>query len=243
MQQNLAASPAAYGSLYPGVDNRYLASATDYFTAAAGYRSLAGSYYPAEYHAALGNGYLDARHSLAEADKLYGSSAAAAAYMSDPRLCSTLRLDNKHGKDRLVQDGGKLIKEEEYTLHQDGAPAYTLPDQVPGHPSSVLYMSPTDHTIPKLQFSNHHHHAGGQGGHPGSPGLRLSPDSPRNASGDLNLQPSNSSSSSSAYCTFSLADICGVAAISTDSVSTLATQEVHTAAQGHHITNHASSST
>ena len=46
-----------YQSLYPGVDNRYLA-ATDYF-AAAGYRSL-GTYYP-EYaaHAALGNSYLD----------------------------------------------------------------------------------------------------------------------------------------------------------------------------------------
>ena len=38
---------------------RYLA-ASDYF-AAAGYRTaLAGTYYPSEYHAALGNGYLDA---------------------------------------------------------------------------------------------------------------------------------------------------------------------------------------
>ena len=38
---------------------RYLA-ASDYF-AAAGYRTaLAGTYYPTEYHAALGNGYLDA---------------------------------------------------------------------------------------------------------------------------------------------------------------------------------------
>ena len=37
---------------------RYLA-ASDYF-AAAGYRTaLAGTYYPTEYHAALGNGYLD----------------------------------------------------------------------------------------------------------------------------------------------------------------------------------------
>jgi len=96
-----------YQSLYPGVDNRYLA-ATDYF-AAAGYRSL-GTYYP-EYaaHAALGNSYLDVSggsripgltydQKLAEADKLYSSSAAA--YMSDPRLCSSLRLphpvDNKN---------------------------------------------------------------------------------------------------------------------------------------------------
>ena len=49
----------AYQTLYPGVDNRYLA-ASDYF-AAAGYRTaLAGTYYPTEYHAALGNGYLEA---------------------------------------------------------------------------------------------------------------------------------------------------------------------------------------
>ena len=81
MQQtaNIAATPAAaaYQTLYPGVDNRlffiffcsfilftyqifrYLA-ATDYFAATAGYRTaLAGTYYPTEYHAALGNGYLD----------------------------------------------------------------------------------------------------------------------------------------------------------------------------------------
>jgi len=105
-QANIAATPT-YQTLYPGVDNRYLA-ASDYF-AAAGYRSL-GTYYP-EYaaHAALGNGYLDVAagggriptlaydQKLAEADKLYSSSAAA--YMSDPRLCSSLRLgatDNKN---------------------------------------------------------------------------------------------------------------------------------------------------
>ena len=35
-------------------------AATDYFAATAGYRTaLAGTYYPTEYHAALGNGYLD----------------------------------------------------------------------------------------------------------------------------------------------------------------------------------------
>merc|ERR1719471_1146542 len=39
-QANIAGSPAAaaYQTLYTGVDNRYLATATDYFTAAAGYR-------------------------------------------------------------------------------------------------------------------------------------------------------------------------------------------------------------
>jgi len=113
MQQtaNIAAAPAAaaYQTLYPGVDNRYLAATTDYF---AGYRTaLAGTYYPTEYHAALGNGYLDVStagsrisslasydQKLSEADKLYSST-----YMSDPRLCHTtaLRLgaatpDNKH---------------------------------------------------------------------------------------------------------------------------------------------------
>ena len=73
-QANIAAAPA-YQTLYPGVDNRYCVTsdvflkynsicfrylaATDYF-AAAGYRTaLAGTYYPTEYHAALGNGYLD----------------------------------------------------------------------------------------------------------------------------------------------------------------------------------------
>ena len=160
MQQNLTAP--AYQSLYPGVDNRYLA-ATDYFTAA-GYRSLS-SYYP-DYatHAALGNGYLDVTgssriHSLAydgklsEADKLYGSSAAAAAYMSaaggDPRLCGSLRLptpmhdsDSKHGKDTkdhltmLGESGKIMVKEEgltntEYLLpsHHTAA-ASTLADQL-----------------------------------------------------------------------------------------------------------------
>ena len=45
---------------------------------------------------------------LAEADKLYSSSAAA--YMSDPRLCSSLRLphpvDNKNGKEFEGKEGG-----------------------------------------------------------------------------------------------------------------------------------------
>lgn len=114
MQQtaNIAASPAAYPTLYPSVDNRYL-TATDYF-AAAGYRTaLAGTYYPSEYHAALQNGYLDPStrisglasydQKLSDADKLYTSSAAAYMELSDPRLChpSALRLgtptpDNKN---------------------------------------------------------------------------------------------------------------------------------------------------
>ena len=54
---------------------RYLAT-TDYFAAAAGYRTLAGTYYP-DYHAAaaLGNGYLDAAGSripsLASYDQVF----------------------------------------------------------------------------------------------------------------------------------------------------------------------------
>ena len=227
MQQNLA-SPA-YQSIYPGVDNRYLA-ATDYFTAA-GYRSL-GSYYP-EYaaHAALGNGYLDVAGSgrihslaydqkLADADKLYSSSAAA-AYMSDPRLCSSLRLpDNKNGKDRLEGDGKLVVKEEgglnpEYSLNHDTS--YTLPDQIHGINTPVLYMCPES---PKLHFDPRQVH---------SPSVRLnSPaESPR-TSGD---PPASSSSPSSSFCTFSLSDICGVAAISTDSVSQ--TQEVQPAHTAH----------
>ncbi len=163
MQQNLTAP--AYQSLYPGVDNRYLA-ATDYFTAAAGYRSLS-SYYPdyATHAAALGNGYLDVTGSsrihsltaydgkLSDADKLYGSSAAAAAYMSaaggDPRLCGSLRLptpthgggDSKHGKDSkdhltmLGESGKVMVKEEgltntEYLLPSHHTAASTLADQL-----------------------------------------------------------------------------------------------------------------
>ena len=224
MQQNLAAP--TYQSLYPGVDNRYLA-ATDYFTAAAGYRSL-GSYYP-DYaaHAALGNGYLDSGriHSLAydqklaEADKLYGSAYG----LSDPRLCGSLRIpaDNKNGKDHGVREGKLVVKEEgglhpEYSLpHHDAA--YTLPEQIQGVSAPVLYMCPDS---PKLHYDPRAVH---------SPSLRLTSPAESPRTGELASGLANSPTISSSCCTFSLSDICGVAAISTDSVS-MGTQEVQTAA-------------
>ena len=250
-QANIAAAPT-YQTLYPGVDNRYLA-ASDYF-AAAGYRSL-GTYYP-EYaaHAALGNGYLDVAtgggriptltydQKLAEADKLYSSSAAA--YMSDPRLCSSLRLgttDNKNGKDCDKVD--KLIVKEEGGLHatdyvlsqgsqrqpicwSETLPppsttptlSYTIPDH--SHPSSVLYMYSAPES-PKITYTEHR-----SGVSP--PTLRLS--SPVNVivshgmtcpetkiPGEVSSAPS-SASVQTTCCTFSLSDFSGVPVSAGDSV-------------------------
>ena len=280
MQQNLAAaaaSPAAYQSLYPGVDNRYLATATDYFTAAtAGYRSLAGGYYP-DYaaHAALGNGYhhLDTAsagriHSLtasyhdqklAEADKLYGGAYAAAS-LSDPRLCGSaaaLRLpataDNKNGKDH----GKLVVKEEgglsEYSLHHanhhgldgsgggGGPPAYTLPEQIQAPPPPVLYMCPPPdspkltggydprvHSPSSLRLASNSSPAGGADS-PARPVVASGEQQPTDvaSSGGTAISCHSPSVLSSSCCTFSLSDICGVAAISTESVQ--AAQEVQTA--------------
>jgi hypothetical protein len=260
MQQNLTAP--AYQSLYPGVDNRYLTAATDYF--AAGYRSLS-SYYP-DYatHAALGNGYLDVTgtsriHSLAydgklaDADKLYGTSAAAAAYMSaagDPRLCSPLRLphDSKHGKDskdNLIESGKNVVVKEEgitnheyilpshHSLDHSGLTPYSLPgvdgQLVPPPAGSVLYM------CPPASVANHHHPPNAESPklydprQVHSPGLRgSSPAGNHSISGEAR---SPSIPSSTSYCTLSLSELCGVAAISgTDTVS-IEAQEVTSYAQ------------
>ena len=251
-QATPAAAAAAYSSLYSGVDNRYLA--TDYFTAAAGYRSL-GSYYP-EYH--LSGGYLDSGrlHSLAEADKLYSSSAAAAYMSADPRgLCGSLRLptavsagDMKNGKDgghqlhhhhhqqHLQQHGGKLVVKEEGGLHHhtdyllgghhpDHQPAYTLPDQVQGTTSSSSIL----YMCADSPSSRLYH-----GGSPPGAALRLTSGGPSDhhpgklASGEVMLSTSvPSSSSSSSCCTFSLSDMCGVSAVQcTASAEALSAQEV-----------------
>ena len=61
---------------------RYLAASADYF-AAAGYRTaLAGTYYPSEYHAALGNGYLDAASSRIPALASYDQVGTRAVNVS-----------------------------------------------------------------------------------------------------------------------------------------------------------------
>ena len=64
---------------------RYLAASADYF-AAAGYRTaLAGTYYPSEYHAALGNGYLDAASSRIPALASYDQVGSTA--VNEPSQC------------------------------------------------------------------------------------------------------------------------------------------------------------
>ena len=124
---------------------------------------------------------------LAEADKLYSSSAAA--YMSDPRLCSSLRLphpvDNKNGKDFDGKDDGAgdggagqlVVKEEvqqavqgnDYVLshgyttltNPTSSPSsltYTLPEQQQQQPSSILYMYPGPDS-PKVNFASEVHPA------------------------------------------------------------------------------------
>ena len=247
-QANIAATPT-YQTLYPGVDNRYLAaSASDYF-AAAGYRSL-GTYYP-EYaaHAALGNGYLDVAAgggripTLAYDQKLAEADKYAAAYMSDPRLCSSLRLgttDNKNGKDDCEKVDKLVVKEEgglhatDYVLSQGSQRqplcwsetlpptstpnlSYTVPD--PNHPSSVLYMYSAPES-PKIAYTEHR-----SGVSP--PTLRLG--SPVNVivshgltcpetkmPGDVSsAQPS---SVQTTCCTFSLSDFSGVPVSAGDSV-------------------------
>ena len=121
---------------------------------------------------------------LAEADKLYSSSAAA--YMSDPRLCSSLRLphpvDNKNGKDFDGKDDGAgdggagqlVVKEEVATVQGNdyvlshgytsltnptSSPSsltYTLPEQQQQQPSSILYMYPGPDS-PKVNFASEVH--------------------------------------------------------------------------------------
>ena len=67
---------------------RYLAASADYF-AAAGYRTaLAGTYYPSEYHAALGNGYLDAASSRIPALASYDQVGSRA--VNEPSQCFTV---------------------------------------------------------------------------------------------------------------------------------------------------------
>ena len=164
---------------------------------------------------------------LAEADKLYSSSAAA--YMSDPRLCSSLRLphpvDNKNGKDFDGKDDGAgdggagqlVVKEEVATVQGNdyvlshgyttltnptSSPSsltYTLPEQQQQQPSSILYMYPGPDS-PKVNFASDSVHPASSGVSP--PTLRLA--SPVNvlslAGGEvarLQGDPSLSSSSGS----------------------------------------------
>ena len=100
---------------------------------------------------------------LAEADKLYSSSAAA--YMSDPRLCSSLRLphpvDNKNGKEFEGKEGGDgggdgttqlVVKEEvqqavqgsDYVLSH-GYATLTNPTSSPS--SSLTYTLPEQQAV------------------------------------------------------------------------------------------------
>ena len=70
------------------ISPRYLAASADYF-AAAGYRTaLAGTYYPSEYHAALGNGYLDAASSRIPALASYDQVGSRA--VNEPPRCFTV---------------------------------------------------------------------------------------------------------------------------------------------------------
>ena len=70
------------------ISPRYLAASADYF-AAAGYRTaLAGTYYPSEYHAALGNGYLDAASSRIPALASYDQVGSRA--VNEPSQCFTV---------------------------------------------------------------------------------------------------------------------------------------------------------
>ena len=109
---------------------------------------------------------------LAEADKLYSTSAAA--YMSDPRLCSSLRLphpvDNKNGKDFEGKEGGDhgggndagvatqlVVKEEvaasvqgsDYVLSHAGYATLTNPTSSPS--SSLTYTLPDQQAISSQQ--------------------------------------------------------------------------------------------
>ena len=101
---------------------------------------------------------------LAEADKLYSTSAAA--YMSDPRLCSSLRLphpvDNKNGKEFEGKEGGDgggdgvatqlVVKEEvaasvqgsDYVLSHAGYATLTNPTS---SPSSLTYTLPEQQAV------------------------------------------------------------------------------------------------
>lgn len=116
---------------------------------------------------------------LAEADKLYSSSAAA--YMADPRLQQHLRLpqpvDNKNGKAEGGEVEGEVgravVKTEEvvghatdyvlshgYALQPPSSPslAYTLPEPA-AHQPSILYMYPGPDS-PKVHYaaSSEHPH-------------------------------------------------------------------------------------
>lgn len=137
---------------------------------------------------------------LAEADKLYSSSAAA--YMSDPRLCSSLRLphpvDNKNGKEFEGKEGGDgggdgatqlVVKEEvaavqgnDYVLSHGYATltnptsspsslTYTLPEQqAVAQQPSILYMYPGPDS-PKVNYADPGVHPASSGVSP--PTLRL----------------------------------------------------------------------
>ena len=99
---------------------------------------------------------------LAEADKLYSSSAAA--YMSDPRLCSSLRLphpvDNKNGKEFEGKEGGdgggdgatQLVVKEEVQQAVQGSDyvlshGYATLTNPTSSPSSLTYTLPEQQAV------------------------------------------------------------------------------------------------
>ena len=152
---------------------------------------------------------------LVEADAKLYSPGAAAAYMADPRLCSSLRLsapDNKNGKQcggeaATEKQGDKLavVKEEQLGAVQGAEFVLSEGGGGGGYPATLTYSlaDPANHNsvLYSIQY-------------PADPGGPVSPSSPAArlvlSPGDQPAPAPPSSSVQPTCCTFSLSDFGGV---------------------------------